>query len=152
MWPLLPCEEEKFSKWNKSEWQAQEETPDLDLGLGAEGESGKSSGMSSSESAVKMQWGGIHKSSQVLPCWQAVATPLNTLLLYVSASAHNPCKCDDVIMWLQLASVSEPMPGRYLPAMYCVRKKDKTGSLLHETQIHWFSNRTLGPHMFPGEQ
>lgn len=37
MWPLLPCEEEKFSKWNQSEGQTQEEPPDLDLGLGGTG-------------------------------------------------------------------------------------------------------------------
>lgn len=37
MWPLLPCEEEKFSKWNQSEGQTQEELPDLDLDLGGTG-------------------------------------------------------------------------------------------------------------------
>lgn len=37
MWPLLPCVEEKFSKWNQSEGQTQEELPDLDLDLGGTG-------------------------------------------------------------------------------------------------------------------
>lgn len=92
-----------------------------------------------------MEWGGVHKSSQVLPCWQALATELNIpLLLCASVSTHSPCKCDHVIMWLQLVSVSETMPRRYLPAMHRVRSKDKTDSPLHDAQIHWFWNKTLG--------
>lgn len=95
---------------------------------------------SSPERAVKVEWGGIPKSSLAHRLWL-----LNWTLhfFFMLLPLHGPCKYEDVVMWLQLVSVSEPMPRRYPSAMHHVRRHT-TCPQLHDAPIYWLWNRTLG--------